>query len=149
MSPPRLHRRTVLSALSATAARKKDYPVAKKWGWIAVSVSSVLVCTNLFIIIKSRTSAAVVTSALEEVAFGVMISSVLLLTGLCGMAVLQSISLNGLYVNDAHCGSCNVSCTGAIPNATATCRVPDGTSTSSSTCTGGRGSGIEGSYEKS
>lgn len=92
---------SVLSALSATAARKKDYPVAKKWGWIAVSVSSVLVCTNLFIIIKSRASAAVVTSALEEVAFGVMISSVLLLTGLCGMAVLQSISLNGLYVNDA------------------------------------------------
>ena len=33
----------------------------------------------------------------------------------------------GLYVNDAHCGSCGIGCEGAIPNATATtCAVADG-----------------------
>ena len=30
---------------------------------------------------------------------------------------------DGRYVNDQHCGSCGVSCSGAIPNASATCRV--------------------------
>ncbi|PIE16238.1 MAG: hypothetical protein CSA66_07605 [Proteobacteria bacterium] len=29
----------------------------------------------------------------------------------------------GQYVHDANCGSCGVSCAGAIPNATATCRL--------------------------
>lgn len=95
---------SILSAMTANAARKKDYPASKKWGWIAVSVSSVLVCANLFLIIKSRASAAIVTSAFEEIAFGVMLSSALLLMGLCGMAVLQSISLNALYNSDAKKG---------------------------------------------
>jgi hypothetical protein len=30
---------------------------------------------------------------------------------------------SGIYLNDQHCGACGVSCVGAIPNATATCRV--------------------------
>jgi len=34
---------------------------------------------------------------------------------------------DGLYVNDQNCGSCGISCSGAIPNATATCAVgPNG-----------------------
>jgi len=33
----------------------------------------------------------------------------------------------GLYVDDANCGACGVSCEGAIPNATAHCVVSDGT----------------------
>jgi len=32
----------------------------------------------------------------------------------------------GRYVHDQHCGSCGISCAGAIPNATATCAVVSG-----------------------
>ena len=32
----------------------------------------------------------------------------------------------GAYVHDQHCGACGVSCAGAIPNATATCKLHEG-----------------------
>ncbi len=45
----------------------------------------------------------------------------------CDAAVDESFKDgSGRYVSDQHCGSCGITCAGAIPNATATCRVANG-----------------------
>ncbi|MFT7580245.1 MAG: hypothetical protein ACI9MR_001914, partial [Myxococcota bacterium] len=45
----------------------------------------------------------------------------------CDGAIDESFKdAEGRYVDDAHCGSCGVSCDGAIPNASATCAVTNG-----------------------
>ncbi|MFO0751172.1 MAG: MopE-related protein [Myxococcota bacterium] len=45
----------------------------------------------------------------------------------CDGTADEDFRVNGQYVNDRNCGSCGISCEGAIPNATATCAVgPNG-----------------------
>jgi|GEM_PF-236774 len=44
----------------------------------------------------------------------------------CDGAVDEDMKVNGVYATDAHCGACGLSCAGALPNASETCRVTNG-----------------------
>lgn len=83
----------ILSSLSASESRKKNYSKAEMWSGISGGVAALLVILTLFIVVKSHTGTGEITGAVESLAFGVMASFVLLLLSCIGIASLNGLSL--------------------------------------------------------
>lgn len=83
----------ILSSLSASESRKKNYSKAEMWSGISGGVAAMLVILTLFIVVKSHTGAGEITGAVESLAFGVMFSFICLLLACIGIASLNGLSL--------------------------------------------------------
>ena len=83
----------ILSSLSASESRKKNYTKAEMWSGISGGVAAMLVILTLFIVVKSHTGAGEITGAVESLAFGVMASYIMLVLACIGIASLNVLSL--------------------------------------------------------
>lgn len=83
----------VLSAMAARQARDGNWSKVRLYAGICIAMGILLAMISLFLVIKSRSSAAVVTSGLEEMALGVMISFVLMMLATVAMTILDIMAL--------------------------------------------------------
>ena len=83
----------ILSSLSASESRRKNFSKAEMWSGISGGVAVALIVLTLFIVVKSHTGAGEITGAVESLAFGVMISFIMLILACIGVASLNGLSL--------------------------------------------------------
>lgn len=83
----------VLSSIGADGARKSDWAKAKLYEGISLGVALALVLFTVFIVVRSHVGAGEVTGIIEELAFGVMISFILMILAMVGVAVLDILAL--------------------------------------------------------
>lgn len=83
----------VMSAVAANYAREKKWTQAKMWSGITAGIALALVILTLFIVVKSHTGASEATAAVEEFAFGVMISFILMILAMTGVGILNTFAL--------------------------------------------------------
>jgi amino acid transporter len=82
-----------MSAVAANYAREKKWTQAKMWAGITAGIALALVILTLFIVVKSHTGASEATAAVEEFAFGVMISFILMMIAMIGISVMSALAL--------------------------------------------------------
>lgn len=86
----------VMSSLSANYAwGKTDWSKVKMYAGISLGVSLIMILLNLFILVRSHTGLGEVTGIIEEMAFGVMLSFMLLMLSMIIVCVLNIITIIG------------------------------------------------------
>ena len=87
----------VLSSLSANYAwgKNKDWSKVKLFSGISLGVSLFMIFLNLFILVKSHTGVNEITGIIEEMAFGVMFSFMVLMLSMIIVCVLNIIAIAG------------------------------------------------------
>ena len=91
----------ILSSLSASESRRKNFSKAEMWSGISGGVAVALIVLTLFIVVKSHTGAGEITGAVESLAFGVMVSFIFVLFVLIGVGSLNILSLYEAGKKDA------------------------------------------------
>ena len=95
----------VLSSMAANYARQANgssgsvadglWQKTKTFAGISMGLAIFLVLLTLFIVVKGHTGASEITGVIEEMAFGVMISFILMILAMTGIAVLDMLALIG------------------------------------------------------
>lgn len=94
----------VLSSIAANYARQANnagsgssaddlWQKTKMFAGISMGLAIFLVLLTLFIVVKGHTGASEITGVIEEMAFGVMISFILMILAMTGIAVLDMLAL--------------------------------------------------------
>jgi hypothetical protein len=86
----------VMSSLSANYAwGTTNWGKVKMYAGISLGVSLIMILLNLFILVRSHTGVGEITGVIEEMAFGVMLSFMLLMLSMIIVCVLNIITLIG------------------------------------------------------
>lgn len=83
----------VMSSVGADGARKSNWSRAKLFDGISLGVALALILFTIFILVRSHVGAGEITGVIEELAFGVMISFILMILAMVGVAVLDVLAL--------------------------------------------------------
>jgi hypothetical protein len=83
----------VLSSVAANYSREKNWEKAKMFSGFSMGLAIALILLTLFIVVKSHTGAGEVTSVIEEMAFGVMISFIFMVLVMVAVSVLNILAL--------------------------------------------------------
>lgn len=83
----------VMSSVSANYAREKEWDKTKLYSGISMGIAIALILLTLFIVVKGHTGASEITGIIEEMAFGVMISYIVMVLVMVGVAVLDILTL--------------------------------------------------------
>ena len=82
----------IFSSVAANYARQGDLSKSKLWSWITAGIAAVLIILTLFIVVRSHVGAGEVAGAVEELAFGVMLSYILMTLVMVAVAALNILS---------------------------------------------------------
>jgi hypothetical protein len=83
----------VLSSVAANYSREKNWEKAKMFSGFSMGSAIALILLTLFIVVKSHTGAGEITSVIEELAFGVMISFIFMTLVMVAVTVLNILAL--------------------------------------------------------
>ena len=82
----------IFSSIGANYARQGDLSKSKMWSWISAAVAAFLILLTLFIVVRGHVGASEVTGAVESLAFGVMLSYILMTLVMVAVAALDVLS---------------------------------------------------------
>jgi hypothetical protein len=87
----------VLSSMSANYAwgSNKDWGKVKMYAGISLGISLLMILLNLFVLVRGHTGASEITGIIEEFAFGVMFSFIVLMISMIVVCVLNVITIIG------------------------------------------------------
>ncbi len=85
----------IMSSVAANRIGSKNWSQAKIFTGVSMGTGITIVLLTLFILIKSHMGGGMVTSIVEEMAFGVMLSFIFLMMCMIGVTVLNGIALSG------------------------------------------------------
>lgn len=83
----------ILSSVAANYTREKNWEKAKMFSGFSMGLAIALILLTLFIVVKSHTGAGEITSVIEEMAFGVMISFIFMVLVMVAVSVLNILAL--------------------------------------------------------
>lgn len=83
----------VLSAIAATAAKDKNWSRAKLLSGLSMGLAIGLILLTLFIVVRGHVGTGEITGVIEEMAIGVMLSWILMILIMVGVAVIDILGL--------------------------------------------------------
>jgi hypothetical protein len=83
----------VMSSVAANYARQDNWDKTKLYSGLSMGIAIALILLTLFIVVRGHTGASEITGVIEEMAFGVMISYIVMVLVMVGVAVLDILTL--------------------------------------------------------